>query len=166
MKLAFERRARGHCALALRMTQGESMWYDPSWDEDPPPPEPASLDYEWVAACRRAHDAGVTPWAGYCSWLGGRNRPQPAPLDLGASRRAEEPFAAAVDATEASASALAACDPAATSTEQAVVKAGPNAQKPKSAHGIVKSRPTKKQRDRSERNRLAALDRLAVTHGL
>jgi len=40
---------------------------------------------------------------------------------------------------------------------------GPNAAKPKSTHGIVKSRPTKEQRDRSERNRLAALDRLAVT---
>ena len=67
------------------------------------------------------------------------------------------------DTTEASAFALAACDPEATSAEQAVVRAGPNAQKPKSAHGIVKSRPTKEQRDRIERNRLAALDRLAAT---
>ena len=77
--------------------------------------------------------------------------------------RAEEPFAAAADATEASASALAARDTEATSAEQPVVKAGPNAQKPKPAHGIVKSRPTKEQRERMERNRLAALDRLAVT---
>ena len=132
-------------------------------DEDSPPPEPSSLDYQWLAGCRRAHDAGVSTSAWYRSWLGGRNRTQPAPLDLGTSRRAEEPFAAEADTAEASAFALAACDPEATSAEQAVVRAGPNAAKPKSTHGIVKSRPTKEQRDRSERNRLAALNRLAVT---
>jgi hypothetical protein len=41
-----------------------------------------------------------------------------------------------------------------------VVRAGPNAAKPKSTHGIVKSRPTKEQRDRSgerEEPRLARL---------
>ena len=149
------------------MSQGDE-WLSNQlfWDDDDnPPPEPdISLDYEWVAACSRAHEAGVTPdSAWYCSWLGGRNRSQPAPQDLGAPRRAEEPFAAATDATEASASALAACDTDATAAEQPGLKAGPNAQKPKPAHGIVKSRPTKEQRDRSERNRLVALDRLAVT---
>ena len=68
--------------------------------------------------------------------------PQPAPPYPG------EPVAAAADATEASGSALAACDPAATSTtEQAEVKvgpkAGPNAVQPTpiAAPGIVKSHP-------------------------
>ena len=90
------------------MSQGdESMSNELFWDdEDSPPPEPSSLDYQWVAGCRRAHDAGVSTSAWYRSWLGGRNRTQPAPLDLGTSRRAEEPFAAAADTTEASAFAL------------------------------------------------------------
>jgi hypothetical protein len=89
----------------------------------------------------------------------------PAPVDLGPSQRTEEPSAAAADATDASGFAVAACDPAATTTtEQVEVKAEPNQLEPKSTSAPPAAAAiilTEEQRDRTEANRLAALARRA-----